>query len=184
MDIECFSYINRYPPTSYLSALASSLNLISFSFPLISLLFHARALEGEMSPILVMASNRGITTIRGTSYKVPSPSPPLRCVTPTSGSPMRSHCAPLTGSARYAAGSVGPNAHHLHEPLHTGGDPEDHPDQVHPLPTFPLPFPSEQTHRASRARSLFQAFGGRCRDDRGGRAPAHQHRVRICCART
>jgi RuvB-like protein 2 len=35
-----------------------------------------RALEGEMSPILVMASNRGITTIRGTSYKGPHGMPP------------------------------------------------------------------------------------------------------------
>jgi len=35
-----------------------------------------RALEGDMSPILVMASNRGITTIRGTNYKGPHGLPP------------------------------------------------------------------------------------------------------------
>eukprot|EP00033_Pygsuia_biforma_P001439 GCRY01001626.1.p1 GENE.GCRY01001626.1~~GCRY01001626.1.p1 ORF type:complete len:467 (+),score=131.32 GCRY01001626.1:182-1582(+) len=33
--------------------------------------FLNRALEDEMSPILVVASNRGITTIRGTTYKSP-----------------------------------------------------------------------------------------------------------------
>ncbi|CAN1342968.1 RuvB-like 2 [Linum perenne] len=33
--------------------------------------FLNRALENEMSPILVVATNRGITTIRGTSYKSP-----------------------------------------------------------------------------------------------------------------
>ena len=141
MDIECFSYINRYLP--YLISVRFSQqpkpHFFLFSSHLFSFSHTVRALEGEMSPILVMASNRGITTIRGTSYKVPSPSPSLRRVTPTSGSPMRSHCAPLTGSARYAAGSVGPNAHHLHEPLHTGGDPEDHPDQVHPPAHFPPP---------------------------------------------
>lgn len=33
--------------------------------------FLNRALENEMSPILVVATNRGITTIRGTNYKSP-----------------------------------------------------------------------------------------------------------------
>lgn len=33
--------------------------------------FLNRALEGDLAPILVMASNRGITTIRGTNYKSP-----------------------------------------------------------------------------------------------------------------
>lgn len=33
--------------------------------------FLNRALENEMAPILVVATNRGITTIRGTSYKSP-----------------------------------------------------------------------------------------------------------------
>lgn len=30
-----------------------------------------RALEDEMAPIVIMATNRGITTIRGTDYKSP-----------------------------------------------------------------------------------------------------------------
>lgn len=33
--------------------------------------FLNRALENDLSPILIMASNRGITTIRGTNYKSP-----------------------------------------------------------------------------------------------------------------
>ena len=33
--------------------------------------FLNRALESELSPIVIMASNRGITTIRGTTYKSP-----------------------------------------------------------------------------------------------------------------
>ena len=33
--------------------------------------FLNRALENEMAPILVVATNRGITTIRGTNYKSP-----------------------------------------------------------------------------------------------------------------
>jgi len=33
--------------------------------------FLNRALESELSPIVIMASNRGITTIRGTQYKAP-----------------------------------------------------------------------------------------------------------------
>ena len=33
--------------------------------------FLNRALENEMSPILVVATNRGITRIRGTNYKSP-----------------------------------------------------------------------------------------------------------------
>jgi len=33
--------------------------------------FLNRALENEMAPILVTATNRGITTIRGTNYKSP-----------------------------------------------------------------------------------------------------------------
>ncbi|EFA81290.1 AAA ATPase domain-containing protein [Heterostelium album PN500] len=33
--------------------------------------FLNRALEDDMAPILIMATNRGITTIRGTSYKAP-----------------------------------------------------------------------------------------------------------------
>ena len=33
--------------------------------------FLNRALESEMSPILIIASNRGITTIRGTNYESP-----------------------------------------------------------------------------------------------------------------
>jgi len=33
--------------------------------------FLNRALENELAPIVVMASNRGITTIRGTNYKSP-----------------------------------------------------------------------------------------------------------------
>ncbi len=33
--------------------------------------FLNRALESDLAPILIMASNRGITTIRGTSYKSP-----------------------------------------------------------------------------------------------------------------
>lgn len=33
--------------------------------------FLNRALENELAPVLIMASNRGITTIRGTSYKSP-----------------------------------------------------------------------------------------------------------------
>jgi len=33
--------------------------------------FLNRALESDLSPILIMASNRGITTIRGTDYKSP-----------------------------------------------------------------------------------------------------------------
>lgn len=37
---------------------------------------NGRALEGDMSPILVMASNRGITTIRGTNHKGPHGLPP------------------------------------------------------------------------------------------------------------
>ncbi len=35
--------------------------------------FINRALENEMAPILIMASNRGITTIRGTTFKVKYP---------------------------------------------------------------------------------------------------------------
>eukprot|EP00455_Lapot_gusevi_P050024 TRINITY_DN7195_c0_g1_i7.p1 TRINITY_DN7195_c0_g1~~TRINITY_DN7195_c0_g1_i7.p1 ORF type:complete len:191 (+),score=57.55 TRINITY_DN7195_c0_g1_i7:207-779(+) len=33
--------------------------------------FLNRALESDMAPILIMATNRGITTIRGTNYKSP-----------------------------------------------------------------------------------------------------------------
>lgn len=33
--------------------------------------FLNRALEDEMSPVVVMASNRGVTKIRGTKYKSP-----------------------------------------------------------------------------------------------------------------
>lgn len=33
--------------------------------------FLNRALENEMSPIVIMATNRGITKIRGTTYKSP-----------------------------------------------------------------------------------------------------------------
>ena len=33
--------------------------------------FLGRALENEMAPILVVATNRGITNIRGTNYKSP-----------------------------------------------------------------------------------------------------------------
>jgi len=33
--------------------------------------FLNRALEGENAPIVILASNRGITTIRGTTYKSP-----------------------------------------------------------------------------------------------------------------
>lgn len=33
--------------------------------------FLNKALESDLSPILIMASNRGITTIRGTNYKSP-----------------------------------------------------------------------------------------------------------------
>jgi RuvB-like protein 2 len=33
--------------------------------------FLNRALEGELAPLVVMASNRGITRIRGTRYKSP-----------------------------------------------------------------------------------------------------------------
>lgn len=33
--------------------------------------FLNRALEGEMAPLVVMASNRGISRIRGTRYKSP-----------------------------------------------------------------------------------------------------------------
>ena len=33
--------------------------------------FLNRALENEMAPVLVMATNRGITRIRGTQYKSP-----------------------------------------------------------------------------------------------------------------
>ena len=32
--------------------------------------FLNRALEDEMAPIMVMATNRGVTRIRGTDYKV------------------------------------------------------------------------------------------------------------------
>nr|CAD1832456.1 unnamed protein product [Ananas comosus var. bracteatus] len=38
--------------------------------------FLNRALENEMAPILVIATNRGITKIRGTNYKSPTASPP------------------------------------------------------------------------------------------------------------
>ena len=34
--------------------------------------FLNRALEDEMAPIMVMATNRGVTRIRGTDYKVTS----------------------------------------------------------------------------------------------------------------
>jgi RuvB-like protein 2 len=33
--------------------------------------FLNRAMEGELAPLVVMASNRGITRIRGTKYKSP-----------------------------------------------------------------------------------------------------------------
>lgn len=33
--------------------------------------FLNRALENEMAPIVIMATNRGITKIRGTNYKSP-----------------------------------------------------------------------------------------------------------------
>lgn len=33
--------------------------------------FLNRALEDEMAPIIIMATNRGITRIRGTNYKSP-----------------------------------------------------------------------------------------------------------------
>ena len=33
--------------------------------------FLNRALEDELSPVVVMASNRGVTKIRGTKYKSP-----------------------------------------------------------------------------------------------------------------
>jgi RuvB-like protein 2 len=33
--------------------------------------FLNRALENEMAPVVIMATNRGITRIRGTSYKSP-----------------------------------------------------------------------------------------------------------------
>lgn len=33
--------------------------------------FLNRALESTMAPVLIMATNRGITTIRGTHYKSP-----------------------------------------------------------------------------------------------------------------
>jgi RuvB-like protein 2 len=32
--------------------------------------FLNRALESDLAPIVIMASNRGITTIRGTNYQV------------------------------------------------------------------------------------------------------------------
>ena len=35
--------------------------------------FLNRALEDDLAPILVMATNRGVTRIRGTDYKVKSP---------------------------------------------------------------------------------------------------------------
>jgi RuvB-like protein 2 len=38
--------------------------------------FLNRALENEMAPILVIATNRGITNIRGTNYKSPHGIPP------------------------------------------------------------------------------------------------------------
>lgn len=33
--------------------------------------FLNRALESDLCPVIIMASNRGITTIRGTNYKSP-----------------------------------------------------------------------------------------------------------------
>ena len=57
--------------------------------------FLNRALENEMSPILVVATNRGITRIRGTNYR--SAVLPVRCA------PVHSHTlavAPAQGVAQ------------------------------------------------------------------------------------
>jgi RuvB-like protein 2 len=33
--------------------------------------FLNRAMESDLAPVLILATNRGITTIRGTNYKAP-----------------------------------------------------------------------------------------------------------------
>ena len=43
--------------------------------------FLNRALEGDMAPIVIMASNRGIARIRGTNYKFVPPTSPCAAKT-------------------------------------------------------------------------------------------------------
>ena len=54
--------------------------------------FLNRALENDMAPVLVVATNRGITKIRGTNYKSPH-GIPIDCWTACSSSPRAVHGA-------------------------------------------------------------------------------------------
>ena len=60
--------------------------------------FLNRALENEMSPILVVATNRGITRIRGTNY---------RSAALFSWCPARLHCHKAVAPDREVAQSLG-----------------------------------------------------------------------------
>lgn len=55
---------SRYVITIFVSFQVHMLDIECFSFL-------NRALEDEMAPIVIMATNRGITRIRGTNYKSP-----------------------------------------------------------------------------------------------------------------
>ena len=80
LDIECFSFLNRAlenelaPKESKCNeklktggACAAQVHMLDIE----CFSFLNRALENELAPILVVATNRGITRIRGTSYRSP-----------------------------------------------------------------------------------------------------------------
>ncbi|XP_955129.1 DNA helicase (ruvB-like protein), putative [Theileria annulata] len=61
LDIECFSYLSRF-------RLFTQYYLLRYLY---SFILFVRALEADNCPIVIMATNRGITRIRGTDYKSP-----------------------------------------------------------------------------------------------------------------
>lgn len=72
LDIECFSFLNRHADSGRIresGALLFDLTFLHRGWDLCVLL--RRALESEAAPVVIMATNRGITTIRGTDYKAP-----------------------------------------------------------------------------------------------------------------
>jgi RuvB-like protein 2 len=90
LDIECFSFLNRWdlgggraglPQSVWWSACCQCCVIAdTCTWPWLALhpgtrptLAHAccRALENTMAPVLVVATNRGITKIRGTNYRSP-----------------------------------------------------------------------------------------------------------------
>jgi RuvB-like protein 2 len=79
LDIECFSFLNRYEEgcgtcwcglSSMLQAAVRPCQGCDMSPP-VQCPASCRALENDMAPILVVATNRGITKIRGTQYRSP-----------------------------------------------------------------------------------------------------------------